>query len=769
MQNFIKILIPVFIILLSSCERKSQVTNTQVEWSGNDPMAIPYWVRQQKYEKGNLVRNGSFESGKNIIVDSTGVTFRVDGWEKIGQDLQWVNIEENNAFSTDEAFDSIRAIKIVRNTPDETDEVGEGVMSDFIKVIPGNYQLTLFLRLKDVKSSLERMGLPLYDAVNIRLFFYDKNKIKISSNKFDPFSNSKVDYSFKSLSLSGFWQIPQMPWTWVIGKSVNSPLSDGDIPDDARYVKIFLGLKGTGTMWVDKIDFRYTRLNFTAMELMQKFLDTTLLKHEILVPYPKQITKTESLKYYDPGDRRNLPVIVIPSEARPETIEAANLLKKKIEGLVNDKNIKIEILTHIPRSLIARSNLVFSLGKNELYRKYREILPVNSVKNKPQAYFIYTPSDLSNIVFVCGSDAEGDYYAATTAIQLFDSKKYIFHNARIIDYPDLTGRYVGYKSEAENYSDPGFFTTKKINGVYQYTEYKKSGFSAVKNIENSLLHSKLLLINKNSDLINDKAYLSSYENKAVSIKRMENNLTFSQLNTNHTDYTILPFWCNNEGLNQSMGEARLVLKDLNGTRYFWNGGSPFSFKTDQAELFRIISVTGYKPIWWDNSMYIYDIISQKNNNPEKKDLYNLFEPFINTDVKQILSFIDSSGVFINYAALNELDEIKLTIISDFLWNINTFDPELSLWRTLHLRYGKECAKELILFNNDYASLLKTNAFLSNPDHYQKYFRKGDNIKISLNNRLETIGSFIGATHPLVTELRKKAENLISEFNKYEKL
>ena len=60
-----------------------------------------------------------------------------------------------------------------------------------------------------------------------------------------------------------------------------------------------------------------------------------------------------------------------------------------------------------------------------LYRRFREILPVNDIKDIPQAYFIYTNSDISNLIFLTGSNPIGDFYAATTAIQLFDSKKFI--------------------------------------------------------------------------------------------------------------------------------------------------------------------------------------------------------------------------------------------------------------------------------------------------------------------------------------------------------
>ena len=44
-----------------------------------------------------------------------------------------------------------------------------------------------------------------------------------------------------------------------------NPFSEGDFPDDARYVRLFPGLKGTGAMWADNVDFRHSKWNFTIL------------------------------------------------------------------------------------------------------------------------------------------------------------------------------------------------------------------------------------------------------------------------------------------------------------------------------------------------------------------------------------------------------------------------------------------------------------------------------------------------------------------------
>lgn len=758
----------VFTVLFLSCKRKPVDAHNQVKWISEDPLTIPYWVRQQKFDKGNLVRNCSFESGKNIVVDSAGITFRIDGWEKIGNNVQWVNADNDDGFQKDEAFDSIRAVKIIRNHSDETDELGEGIMSDYIKVIPGNYMLSLYIRLENINSALERYGIPLYDAVNIRLLCYDKNKIKISSRKYDPANKVFIDNSFKSLSSAAFWQISKLPWSWMIGKSINSPLFDGDIPADTRYVKIFLGLRGTGTMWIDLVDFRYTKSNFSTLERMQKLMDTTLLKQEILVPYPKKIIKVESLTYFKQGGKSsNLPIIVIPVDAGFETKEAAKLLKKRIEFLLHtsgDTDKKIEVVTDIPENITKSSRIIFSVGKNNLYRRFREILPLNSIKNKNQGYFIYTSGDLSNIIFLCGNAPVGDYYAVTTAIQLFDTKKYIFHNAIISDYPDLPGRFIRADSLPDGYFnsnnfDPFSLAVYKINGLNVNINNKSFETKNIKNTENKILKTFLLY-----SFDHEKEY------RKISVKNIFELPDWDNIDpakSVSSDYIYLPVWSDNENMNKSYGKAENYFKNIDkDVSIYWNGSSELSQNTDHLDLFRIISETGSKPVWWDNSMEVYKNMVETEI-PYKKDLYNIFEPFNNSNVKYLLNLLDSSLFFVNLSINSELDMIKMAVVADFMWNTYSFDQDLSLWRVLRLRYGKGCARELILFNNDYVSLMKINAGLKDPAHLQRYFRKGENLKIVLPSRIEKIERFIGKNHPLVVELKRKTDALLMEFKKYE--
>lgn len=434
-------------VIVTSCHRTEPTGPPQIKWSSSDPLSIPLRSRIQKYEKGNLLLNYSFEEGKIYSIDSLRAGYKIDGWQKTGSNVEWVNVLYDSIYGPNEAYSGNRSIKIKRFHANETDEQGEGIISDFVRVIPGKYQFTFYIKLEDIESSKLRLGTKLYDAIDIQLYFYDKNMISIPGDQYVPVYDKIVNSSFQGFGFSNFWSIKKLNWTRVTGKAHNNIMCSGDIPDEARYVKVFLGLKGTGTMWVDNVEFRYSQTNFSVAEQMNNMLDSSYSNHEMLIPTPKKIDKLESITYYLNGKNiTTLPIVLLPEHADQVTVAAGELLVKKIKELYislydsADPYINYKPVTKINPSEVRSAPLILSIGKNEFYAKYKSILPLREIEDIPQSYFIYTISDLPNIVFLAGDEPEGNFYAASTAIQLFDNKNFIFHNARIIDYPDYLSR-----------------------------------------------------------------------------------------------------------------------------------------------------------------------------------------------------------------------------------------------------------------------------------------------------------------------------------------
>jgi hypothetical protein len=477
------------VTLLVSCRQVENPGASPVKWFSLDPFAIPFRLRIQKFERGNLLQDsGSFESGKVYNLDSSRTSFNIDGWLKIGEDVHWVNKKQDSIYNPDEVHSGNYAVKIQRVTANETVNKGEGIQSDYIKVIPGRYELTLFLRLKNIRGYRTRLGSKLYDAVDIRIFYFDKNKIPMSNEQYVPQTKEYIDRSFKSYSLSNFWYISDFGWAKIIGKSINNPYLEGNIPDEARYVKLYIGLKGTGTMWVDDVDFRYTRDNFSTRERLENLIDTVYAKHDLLLPSPKKYKKVASVLYLKKDGNisaNQLPFILVPTNITSETRQAVEVLKNNLTGIYRQlTGKKIQYPDNLTGSYIsvaelANERLVFSVGKTQLYYQYQKQLPADEIKNIPQSYFIFSPSEETNIVFLSGDKPVGDYYAALTAVQLLDHRQFIFHNARIIDYPDFEKRYytLGDLSEIKtlkkNFSFYKMLNNYKFNGGYLFDNVQK--------------------------------------------------------------------------------------------------------------------------------------------------------------------------------------------------------------------------------------------------------------------------------------------------------
>jgi hypothetical protein len=427
-------------------------------WSSSDPFRIPYDIRLQQFEKGNLVKNHSFEQGSVVKGDPEN-TFLIKGWKTVGPNVKWVNTESER-FTAEEVSDGKHAVKIVRKKANELDEA-EGLTSDFISVIPGNYTFTYTIKLRNIVGNKYRLGVKLYDAVVIKVLFYDACKQPLDSGRMNPVSKSRIDNSDKGYSFSNFWAIDDFPWGTVRGRTYNYPFSEGDIPDQTRYVRLFFGLKGTGSMWLDHVVFRYSKWNFTTLERFKPYFDRELSLAERIIPTPKHFQWLNDIAFYDTRKSDSLlPLIVLPENPAPAERTAAKILQEKINtilGKFTDPHtfktgkIKKPHVRRVDRNFefddFLNSRLVFSIGRNKVYQKVKPELSYAAIRNKRQGYII-KPEKVGNtyIVFLAGEAPLGSFYAATTAIQLFADDKCVYHNATVTDYPDFFGRSYGFKN-----------------------------------------------------------------------------------------------------------------------------------------------------------------------------------------------------------------------------------------------------------------------------------------------------------------------------------
>jgi len=443
-------------LILNACatiKKTQKKTHRPSPWSTSDPLSIPYDTRFEQFEKGNLVKNPSFETG-GIRAGDPANTFILEGWQKVGQNVDWVT-QKSELYAVKEVSGGRHSVKIARPKAAELDEA-EGIISDYIPVIPGNYYFTYRIRLKDIESNKYRLGVQLYDAVVIKVLFFDEHRQPVDPGYLNPVTGTLIDNSDKSYSFSNYWRIDDFPWGTVRGRSYNYPFTEGDVPDRTRFVRLFFGLKGTGTLWLDDIDYRYSKWNFTALERVKPFFARQLTLEEKIIPTPKSLQWVSDVIYYDAGIPRSLlPVIVLPENPAPAERTAAKILQKQISAILNKfisaKNqhgIKVRVLEkdlHLKN--IFRAKLILSIGRNRIYDEVQPDLPLQSISNKQQGYIIKAEQiGNSHVVFLWGETPTGNFNAAATAVQLFENDECIYHNATVIDYPDFLGRSYVFKN-----------------------------------------------------------------------------------------------------------------------------------------------------------------------------------------------------------------------------------------------------------------------------------------------------------------------------------
>ena len=790
LRNFIYACI-IISCFLCGCRKSSDADDQRLTWTTDAPLSIPYRVRLQRLEKGNLVRNHSFETGRTFTLDTSKTSFVIDGWQQIGQHVYCVDTQIDSLYADNEAFSGIRSVKIIRKNAFEADEQGEGVMSDFIKVIPGNYTFSFYARLENVLPARARLGTRMFDAIDVYLQFYDRNKIILSPKYPYPHINQIINTSFKSLSFANYNEIPSFGWGKVIGKSAHFPFPEGDIPSEAQYVKIFIGLKGSGTMWIDSVNFAYSDRNFSVAERMRKYTDTTFTGYEAIVPTPKKYQKMESVFLSTSGakNEQNL-LILIPDNPDLLLIKAAELIRNAVNmslesGESNQVAVpKIQVVKNVTHLQTEKSRLIFSLGSTDLFRNFQARLPLADIRPYPQGYFIHSTSDLPNIVFLGGNNSTGIYYAALSVLQMIDKKSPVFHNARIIDYPDFANRYCAIDVRQEEGRQSielyGELISCKINGAFYEmvsTSQKQPANSGQKFIsDNAAFHGPLFAVYQLPDYKQPVDSTLTYTfpvhlPSCIFCHVLDRNDLAAYRVAGYPGFVslLLPPAFNNQLLDYSYAPAAVnpVLKD---TKSLYSGCSYFSYYTDDADIERFIQYAGEKPVFMDNSMQIFTPFGHYAGNdpfyPGKIRLYNIFEPFGNNKIREHFAKLDTSLFFMNTSANSEIDIIRLFTAADFMWNSKSYVGDLSLWKVLQSRYGAEVSRELITYADKYGHMLEILTRMQGSKQLPRYVKDGQQILTELNHMVSSIGRSLGIHHRLVLELQALNSELLIKLRLY---
>lgn len=771
----LSILLIVIAFITNSCKTDDQ-SRIQASWSSKDPILIPQNVRLNELNMGNLVFNNSFESGKVYYKESNVKSFDIDGWKKIGENIEWVNSELEN-YSKKDVADGIHSVKITRTTLNETEELGDGILSNFIKVIPGNYNLNLLVKLKDIKPNRQRIGSKMSDAINIKIFFYDKNKIEINASECNPFLKGRIDNSLKSLSFAHFKEIENMEWNELIGSTAYFPFFDGDIPDNARYAKIFIGLKGTGTMWVDDIEFNYTKQNFTQLERIKTYFDSSFNQLDFLYPEPKMADRKKQIAIYDTVNNK-LPLIIIPNKPNKiHHVEAQRIkqfLLKNISGL-NTKIHKddIKIVQSKSNEQIDSNQFVISLGSTILYDKNSALLNDSLFQKYKQSYLIESTKEQPNLVYLKGNTKHELKFAVNTFMQMIDGTNY--HAANVFDYPDIELRnYLihGFDGKAEmleskidllefyKYSYPYF-------EIYNDNELFYNEFDINKFIQTNTAG---IFLNANrTDLDQLEAYQKDYK---ILLKENDStctNVALNYINSNNEtrEFEYLSSYSNLKDIHCNEIEAAILYKDItDDIDLAWTGPVEFSVSIDDINMKQIEETYKQIPILFDNSL-LSDHFQLKTEYIKqyyagKLRVKSIVEAFDFNITENAIK--KHNKVLVNTLDILDLSTIRLLTAINYYWNTDNYDPDKTLWIVLNKLYGRENAINILRFNDSYYGLIEIcEKMKSNGSHF-KALRMAKKFENDLNKYWDLLVQG-NLDKDLLNELFDLKEVIEFEYNK----
>lgn len=482
-----------FIIFLSLTLCSSEYSAAQTYYSGINPLSNSLKIRNLYYYKGNLVPNSSFEKAEILKNDSLILNFKLANWKVIGNNVQLTDVKRSNLYDSGDVFQGKHSIKIVRKFKDvkEINNAPDGILSDYIEVIPANYDFYFDIRLEKIipTTYLDRFQTRIGKNIDIHLKFYDKNKKEIDPGMYFEYIGKELDNSFKGFAFSNYFLIDKFDWAGVRGETWSYPFSEGDLPGNCRYIKIFLGLKCSGIMWVDNIDFRLSRWNFTPLERTDSMFSKKYDLSQLLIPTPQFVTNPQHINV------RNKSIqIVYQGKDSPESQSAITLLQKRLRG-IHANSVKIyKSGARIPsyrviQIILIQDKQILNPLLDDAFR---------AIRNKDQGYFIRR---YGNKIYLGANKGVGLYYAACTLSQLLDYRNSMIDYAEITDYPDFKGRTVELMSYQNRWTleqnkqlddslieqklkqrnkdlykqikDLDFYAFYKINELYSYASFSK--------------------------------------------------------------------------------------------------------------------------------------------------------------------------------------------------------------------------------------------------------------------------------------------------------
>ncbi len=756
------------IVILYSCTNKD---SEEPNWSNSMLLEIPSKVRFQQYNRGNLVSNHSFEDSKLIKLDSVHFTYNVAFWKKDVYNVKIVDYRNDSMNRPVNVSHGKCAVKIYRDKANEFNNKGSGMMSDFIRVIPGMYDLFVDIKCRNVEPYNKRYNKFLNDALDIRLIYYDKAKQQINSDTYNPVINQNIDNSFKGYSFARFNEIDSLNWTNVKCVSGLYPFNESVIPDEAKFVRIYLGLKGTGEVYFDNVRFFYSKENLTPKERSTFYFDSLHAPLDILVPTPKVARFIDTVKYFYPDSGiYTEPFILVPKGMDSDYAVAELLIKNKLLEIFKSSPYKLDIRTinsgtEVPERY-QKNALIISLGNTSVYEKLADKSLMEIVQNRKGGFVVDFSEEGLTYMFVNGNSPEALYNGCHLACQLFD--KFTVSKAKIVSYPDFDNRSILLETDYLNLDIQKIIERYGINVVYKpgtklNTDYIQT-YKLVYLDDRATLNNnsrKIIVVDNKSDLDIKNDY-----NYSIKLKNSLENIL------EHADHVyFMPVFNSNEELWDNPLEGQLYfagLDDVSGLTLLWHGAADRSHYADGIQKKYYENNTGLPTVYVNNfqdaktpSIKMNDYY---NAYPEKIPMGNIFDPFDNVHIT-----LKNQEIMLHVQRTDILSAFRIATFAEYSWNNDMYDPELSLFKILVNEFGKETARYLYIFNDAYCGLLTTTNTIVSKGVTNRTSRSAENEIASLNIAFNQIKKHIPEKTEFTDVLMVMKKMLIEKFHEvYEK-
>lgn len=787
MKLFFKLFL-ILIFIIAGCIKEEKTSLKKGVWSSNNPLNIPYRRRLNELESGNKLANGSFEKGR-YFKDNYN-TFEINGWKEMQGGITWVD-KKRNTFNDSKIYKGTKALKLEKKFIDETENKHVGILSDFIKVIPGKYDLSFRIKLENIQPVKQRFGSRLMETVNIRVNFYDKNKIKLNGNMVNPITGLEFNNEFKAFPFSAYWQIDSMDWSQARGISYKFPFTDGIIPNETRYVRLYFGLNGTGTIWLDDISFKYSSDNFSVKEKTEPLFSNKMDQVDLLLPTPQHVEKKSFLTLNKGTDKTRI-AIITPEVRDPIIAEKIARLNERIVTLSDDKAIEVSVISSEDKNHFSGQSIVFSIGQNFLSKEYMDSLPYDEIKNQEQSYFIkcFSHAD-KHMIFLDGKSRSGLNYSLQTLYQLFDDERNGYYMADVIDYPDVKKRGLLSAISKSLQEDARYFSDLRLTHIFFENDSLSNQLYSnnIKHLKKITEHNSLTpgislnlyncIDQNNRQLSGDQQIIKVLKEKVgiakkhgynniliradmdqfscdFSFKDNTNKLKYRNLLDYHSEVlkevrlsalndtriSFLPSWSNSQCIRRSRGKGELYLSELHkktssSINFGWKGPDDPFYKMDDIEINYIEQILSK-----------YPFLFFTNVNPQSKDIFDndfistfpgrarncsMFSHFNLQLPDKFYAKISDSQCLIQHHRDNIFEKIRIASYADYLWNPDNYNPERSLFIILSKYFGQDNAINLVKFNDLIYAVYERYVKSMNLENTKKFYRSAGEYMNQLNS------------------------------------